>query len=58
MFADQPYSEVVNTHGESAMRELTRTFSTFSSKHPSGPFMRENRKAIVWISNVIACVHI
>merc|ERR1712203_836670 len=26
MFADQPYSEVVRTHGESAMRELTRTF--------------------------------
>merc|ERR1712066_688203 len=23
MFADQPYSEVVRTHGESAMRELT-----------------------------------
>merc|ERR1712217_305791 len=25
MLADQPYSEVVNTHGESAMRSLTRT---------------------------------
>merc|ERR1712084_166942 len=30
MFADQPYSEVVSTHGESAMRELTMTFSTLS----------------------------
>merc|ERR1719183_2489689 len=30
MFADQPYSEVVRTQGESAMRELTRTFSTLS----------------------------
>merc|ERR1712193_98758 len=28
MFADQPYSEVVRTHGESAMRSLTTTFST------------------------------
>merc|ERR1712190_519028 len=26
MFADQPYSEVVSTQGESAMRELTMTF--------------------------------
>merc|ERR1712203_1287308 len=32
MLADQPYSEVVRTHGESAMRELTRTFSTLSPK--------------------------
>merc|ERR1711907_132658 len=32
MFADQPYSEVVRTQGESAMRELTRTFSTLSPK--------------------------
>merc|ERR1719433_396207 len=30
MFADQPYSEVVRTQGESAMRPLTRTFSTLS----------------------------
>merc|ERR1711881_597299 len=30
MFADQPYSEVVSTHGESAIRELTTTFSTLS----------------------------
>merc|ERR1719326_138828 len=28
MFADQPYSEVVSTHGESAMREVITTFST------------------------------
>ena len=32
MLADQPYSEVVKTHGESAIRELTRTFSTLSPK--------------------------
>merc|ERR1712232_247513 len=30
MLADHPYSEVVNTQGESAMRELTNTFSTLS----------------------------
>merc|ERR1719517_360464 len=36
MFADQPYSEVVRTQGESAMRELTTTFSTLS---PSTSFM-------------------
>merc|ERR1712226_1739979 len=36
MFADQPYSEVVSTHGESAMRELTSTFSTLS---PSTSFI-------------------
>merc|ERR1719399_974437 len=28
MFADQPYSDVVRTHGESAMRSLMTTFST------------------------------
>merc|ERR1711957_454278 len=32
MFADHPYSEVVSTHGESAKRELTKTFSTLSPK--------------------------
>jgi len=32
MLADQPYSEVVRTQGESAIRELTRTFSTLSPK--------------------------
>merc|ERR1719446_93901 len=32
MFADQPYSDVVRTHGESAMRELTMTFSTLSPR--------------------------
>merc|ERR1712021_69731 len=36
MFADQPYSEVVKTHGESAKRELTTTFSTLS---PSTSFI-------------------
>merc|ERR1712205_147304 len=30
MFADQPYSDVVRTHGESAMRSLMMTFSTLS----------------------------
>merc|ERR1711990_1178319 len=32
MFADQPYSEVVNTQGESAILELTSTFSTLSPR--------------------------
>merc|ERR1719456_2250829 len=32
MFADHPYSEVVRTHGESTMRELTNTFSTLSPR--------------------------
>ena len=32
MFADQPYSEVVNTQGESANLELTMTFSVLSPK--------------------------
>merc|ERR1719277_1939588 len=36
MFADQPYSEVVRTHGESAIRELMSTFSTLS---PSTSFI-------------------
>merc|ERR1712066_416467 len=36
MFADQPYSDVVKTQGESAILELTKTFSTLS---PSTSFM-------------------
>merc|ERR1712149_121214 len=32
MLADHPYSEVVKTHGESAIRELTITFSTLSPR--------------------------
>merc|ERR1712217_585972 len=36
MFADQPYSDVVRTQGESAILELTRTFSTLS---PSTSFI-------------------
>merc|ERR1719230_2372458 len=32
MLADQPYSDVVRTQGESAILELTRTFSTLSPK--------------------------
>merc|ERR1712118_510148 len=30
IFADHPYSDVVRTHGESAMRSLMTTFSTLS----------------------------
>merc|ERR1712032_1177271 len=36
MFADHPYSDVVNTHGESAILLLTTTFSVLS---PSTSFM-------------------
>merc|ERR1719337_572215 len=36
MFALQPYSEVVSTQGESAMRDVTTTFSTLS---PNTSFM-------------------
>merc|ERR1711865_191453 len=36
MLADHPYSDVVRTHGESAIRELMTTFSTLS---PSTSFM-------------------
>ena len=32
MLADHPYSDVVRTQGESAMRELTMTFSTLSAQ--------------------------
>merc|ERR1711881_737090 len=32
MLADQPYSEVVKTHGESAIRKEMITFSTLSPK--------------------------
>merc|ERR1712011_59681 len=32
MLADQPYSDVVSTQGESAIRELTVTFSTLSPR--------------------------
>ena len=36
MLADQPYSEVVSTHGESAILEETMTFSTLSPKTSEG----------------------
>merc|ERR1711979_128570 len=36
MLADQPYSDVVSTQGESAKRELIKTFSTLS---PSTSFI-------------------
>merc|ERR1719502_557700 len=32
MLADHPYSDVVKTQGESAIRELIKTFSTLSPK--------------------------
>merc|ERR1719231_829923 len=32
MFADQPYSPVTSTHGDSARRPETRTLSTLSSR--------------------------
>ena len=35
MFADQRYTEVVRTHGESNMRELKRSSSTLSPKNLS-----------------------
>merc|ERR1712151_1438227 len=45
MFADQPYSDVVNTQGESAMRELTKTFSTLSPKTSFMSFVRGSNSA-------------
>merc|ERR1719499_184425 len=45
MFADQPYSEVVNTHGESAMRELMRTFSTLSPRTSFMSFVNGSNSA-------------
>merc|ERR1712137_1242192 len=45
MFADHPYSEVVNTQGESAMRLLTITFSTLSPSTSFINFVRGSNSA-------------
>merc|ERR1712151_322550 len=45
MFADHPYSDVVNTQGESAMRELTKTFSTLSPKTSFMSFVKGSNSA-------------
>merc|ERR1719488_445987 len=45
MFADQPYSEVVRTQGESTIRELTKTFSTLSPKTSFMSFVRGSNSA-------------
>merc|ERR1719469_535608 len=46
MFADQPYSEVVSTQGESAMRELTKTFSTLSPNTSFMSFVKGSNSAL------------
>merc|ERR1719476_413 len=46
MFADQPYSEVVSTHGESAIRELTITFSTLSPRTSFINFVNGSNSAL------------
>merc|ERR1711865_1248233 len=46
MFADQPYSEVVKTHGEYAMRALTMTFSTLSPSTSFMSFVRGSNSAL------------
>merc|ERR1712028_102335 len=45
MFADQPYSDVVSTHGESAIRELISTFSTLSPKTSFMSLLRGSNSA-------------
>merc|ERR1712137_1230321 len=45
MFADHPYSEVVSTQGESAIRLLTTTFSTLSPKTSFMSFVRGSNSA-------------
>merc|ERR1719447_1255741 len=46
MFADQPYSLVVSTQGESAMRELISTFSTLSPSTSFMSFVRGSNSAL------------
>merc|ERR1712151_760879 len=46
MFALQPYSEVVSTQGESAMRDDTITFSTLSPKTSFISFVRGSNSAL------------
>merc|ERR1711862_765749 len=47
MLADQPYSEVVSTHGESAMRLLTSTFSTLSPRTSFISFVKGSNSAFI-----------
>merc|ERR1719191_1297589 len=46
ILADQPYSDVVRTQGESAILELTRTFSTLSPKTSFISFVRGSNSAL------------
>merc|ERR1711997_1071118 len=46
MLADQPYSEVVNTHGESANRSLTTTFSVLSPRTSFMSLVRGSNSAL------------
>merc|ERR1719171_1269377 len=48
MFADQPYSPVTNTHGESARRVDTTTLSTLSS---STSFMSLQRPSVAALAS-------
>merc|ERR1740129_836664 len=45
IFADQPYSEVVITQGESAMRKLIKTFSTLSPSTSFLSFVKDSNLA-------------
>merc|ERR1712176_1172266 len=45
MLADQPYSDVVNTQGESAIRLLTTTFSVLSPKTSFMSFVKGSNSA-------------
>ena len=51
MFADQPHSEVVSTHGESAIRPLTTTFWTLSPSTSSMSLVKGSNYA--WSSSSI-----
>merc|ERR1712083_515693 len=46
IFADQPYSEVVRTQGESAIRELMMTFSTLSPRTSFMSFVSGSNSAL------------
>merc|ERR1712193_354233 len=46
MFADQPYSDVVRTHGESTMRSLTITFSVLSPRTSFINFVKGSNSAL------------
>ena len=47
MLADQPYSEVVSTQGESAILELTMTFSTLSPRTSFISLVRGSNSAFI-----------